>query len=132
MIEPDPCGNLALAKARVGLPRHRGLDAVVGRRRGYGQPIRDPIFDISAKFELLIVRNWNKVAMPVERARGVGESGIGDDLSIPRRQQPGAGSSSLEACAGEPGRGGKQREYKAPTQVTQRNAPSHGARGDNY
>jgi hypothetical protein len=65
----------------------------------------------------------NKIAMRVERKRGIGIIRVSDDLPIPRWQQPGAAPSGLNTRAEEPARSAKQRQYTAQTQVTQRTAP---------
>ena len=84
-------------------------------------------FEIGANFKLLISRNWNELAMRVEGTRGIRKSRVGNDLPVARRQQPSAAPSGLEAGAGESACGGKERERKSQTHVTQRNAPTRGA-----
>jgi hypothetical protein len=80
-------------------------------------------FEIGSNFEFFIRRNREEIAMRVERERRIGKSGVCDNLPITRRQPPGAARSGTGAKAGQPPGGGKKREYKARTQVKQRNAP---------
>lgn len=124
--------DFALPEAIVGLPRKGSLDPVIGRRRNHGEPIGQAIFEIASNLEFLGCRNCDEIAMRIERERRLGKVGVGDQLPVTRRQEPGAAPSSVNANACQSGDSGKTHDTRRERKRRNTMPPSHTLRGDNY